>query len=76
MAKVHEGICGTHQSTPKMKWLLRRSSLYWPDMISGFLSTTKDVKCVKSSMIFSWYLRLNYILLSNLDLSGDGVCTL
>jgi hypothetical protein len=25
MAEVHEGIYGTHQSTPKMKWLLRRS---------------------------------------------------
>jgi hypothetical protein len=23
MAEVHEGICGTHQSAPKMKWLLR-----------------------------------------------------
>jgi hypothetical protein len=22
MAEVHEGICGTHQSAPKMKWLL------------------------------------------------------
>jgi ribonuclease HI len=22
MAKVHEGICGTHQSAPKMEWLL------------------------------------------------------
>jgi hypothetical protein len=22
MAQVHEGICGTHQSAPKMKWLL------------------------------------------------------
>jgi hypothetical protein len=22
MAKVHEGICGTHQPAPKMKWLL------------------------------------------------------
>ena len=21
--EVHEGICGTHQSAPKMKWLLR-----------------------------------------------------
>jgi hypothetical protein len=28
MAKVHEGICGTHQSAPKMKWLLRRSGCY------------------------------------------------
>jgi hypothetical protein len=25
MTEVHEGICGTHQSAPKMKWLLRRS---------------------------------------------------
>jgi hypothetical protein len=34
MAKVHYGICGTHQSAPKMKWLLRRSGLYWPNMIA------------------------------------------
>jgi hypothetical protein len=33
MAEVHEGICGTHQSAPKMKWLLRRSGFYWPNMI-------------------------------------------
>jgi hypothetical protein len=34
MAKVHEGICGTHQSAPKMKWLLRRYGFYWPNMIA------------------------------------------
>jgi hypothetical protein len=34
MAEVHEGICGTYQSTPKMKWLLRRSRFYWPNMIA------------------------------------------
>ena len=34
MAEVHEGICGTHQSAPKMMWLLRRSSFYWPNMIA------------------------------------------
>ena len=31
---VHEGICGIHQSSPKMKWLLRRAGFYWPSMIS------------------------------------------
>jgi hypothetical protein len=36
MAEVHEGICGTHQSTPKMKWLFRRASFYWPTMIAGY----------------------------------------
>ena len=25
MGEVHKGICGTHQSAPKMKWLLRRA---------------------------------------------------
>jgi hypothetical protein len=34
MTKVHEGICGTHQSAPKMKWLLQRSGFYWPNMIA------------------------------------------
>jgi hypothetical protein len=35
MAEVHEGICGTHQSAPKMKWLLLRSGFYWPNMIAS-----------------------------------------
>jgi hypothetical protein len=34
MAEVHEGICGTQQSAPKMKWLLRRACFYWPTMIA------------------------------------------
>jgi hypothetical protein len=34
MGEVHEGICGTHQSAPKMKWLLRRAGFYWPTMIA------------------------------------------
>lgn len=34
MGEVHEGICGTHQSAPKMKWLLRRVGFYWPTMLS------------------------------------------
>ena len=25
IGEVHEGICGTHQSAPKIKWLLRRA---------------------------------------------------
>jgi len=34
MGEVHKGICGTHQSAPKMKWLLRRADFYWPTMMS------------------------------------------
>jgi hypothetical protein len=28
MGEVHEGTCGTHQSTHKMKWLLRFAGFY------------------------------------------------
>jgi hypothetical protein len=34
MGKVHKGICGMHQSAPKMKWLLRRVSFYLPTMMA------------------------------------------
>ena len=33
MGEVHEGICGTHQLAPKIKWLLRRAGFYWPSMM-------------------------------------------
>ena len=33
MGEVHEGIYGTHQWAPKMKWLLRRASFYWSTMM-------------------------------------------
>jgi hypothetical protein len=35
MGEVHEGICDTHQSAPKMKWLLRRAGFYWPTMMAN-----------------------------------------
>ena len=28
MGEIYEGICGIHQSAPKMKWLLRRAGFY------------------------------------------------
>lgn len=33
MGEVNEGICGTHQSAHKMKWLLRRAGFYWSTML-------------------------------------------
>jgi hypothetical protein len=33
MGEVHKGMCGTHQSTQKMKWMLRRAGMYWPNML-------------------------------------------
>jgi len=36
MGEVHEGICGTHQLAPKIKWLLRRADFYWPTMMADY----------------------------------------
>jgi ribonuclease HI len=33
IGEVHEGICGTHQSAHKMKWLLRRAGYFWSTML-------------------------------------------
>ena len=42
MGEVHEGICGTHQSASKMKWLLRRASFYWPTMMADCFRYYKE----------------------------------
>jgi hypothetical protein len=44
MGEVHEGICGTHQSAHKMKWLLRRVGFYWPMMINDCFRYYKGCK--------------------------------
>jgi hypothetical protein len=41
MGEVHEGICGTHQSALKIKWLLRRASFYWPTMMADYFRCYK-----------------------------------
>ena len=33
MGEVHEGMCGTHQSAHKMKWMLKHAGVYWPSMM-------------------------------------------
>ena len=33
MGEIHEGVCGSHQSTYKMKWVIRRNSYFWPTML-------------------------------------------
>jgi hypothetical protein len=41
MVEVHEGICGTHQSAHKIKWLLRRAKFYWLTMLNDCFSYYK-----------------------------------
>jgi hypothetical protein len=62
MGEVHEGICGTHQSAHKMKWLLCRAGFYWLTMINDCLGTIKVVNHAKSSEMCNWLLQLCCIL--------------
>jgi hypothetical protein len=41
MGEIHEGICGTHQSTHKMKWMLHRAGFYWSIMLNNYFKYYK-----------------------------------
>ncbi|XP_043717884.1 uncharacterized protein LOC122665814 [Telopea speciosissima] len=41
MAEVHEGICGAHQTGPKMRWLIRRHGYYWPTVAVDYVRHAK-----------------------------------
>jgi hypothetical protein len=73
MAVVHEGICGTHQSTPKMKWLLRRAGFYCPNMITGCFKYYKRCQVCQKFGDLQLVPTPNFIILSNLSPLGDGV---
>jgi hypothetical protein len=50
MGEVHEGICGTHQSAHKMKWLLHSADFYWSTMLNDCLRYYKGCEsCQKFS---------------------------
>jgi hypothetical protein len=44
MGEVHEGICVTHQSAHKMKWLLHRAGFYWVTMTNDYFRYCKGCK--------------------------------
>lgn len=43
ITEVHEGLCGAHQSGPKMKIKIKRMGYYWPNMVKDCLGYAK--KC-------------------------------
>lgn len=60
MGEVHDGLCGTHQSAHKMKWMLRRAGFYWLTMINDCFRYYKgckacqefgDIQLVPASML-------------------------
>jgi hypothetical protein len=56
---MHDGICGAHQSTHKMKWLLRRAGFYWPTMGDDCIKYQKGCK------VCQWF--------GNIQLAPTGV---
>jgi hypothetical protein len=62
MGEIHEGICGTPQSTHKMKWLLHRVRFYWPTMLNDCLGTIEVANHARSSEMCNWLLQLCDIL--------------
>jgi hypothetical protein len=68
--EVHDGICGAHQSTYKMNWLLRRAGFYWVTMMDDCVKYQKGCEAcqrfrniqlapasVMNSIVKSWPFR-------------------
>ena len=41
MGEIHEGVCGSHQSAYKMKWVIRRNGYFWPTMLEDYFAYYK-----------------------------------
>ena len=33
MGEIYEGVCGSHQSAYKMKWVIKRNGYFWPTIL-------------------------------------------
>jgi hypothetical protein len=52
MGNIHEGVCGAHQSTHKMKWVIRRQVISGRPCWKIVSNIMKDVKNARSLVIF------------------------
>nr|XP_027086462.1 uncharacterized protein LOC113708191 [Coffea arabica] len=43
MEEAHSGICGAHQSGPKLHFRIKRMGYYWPTMLDHFQSLLADM---------------------------------
>src|SRR4051794_9812438 len=41
-------------ASPKMKWKSRSSKLVWPEVISGFTTTTQEAEPLRSASTAAW----------------------
>jgi len=42
LKEAHDGMCGVHQSSPKLGDRLRRLGYYWPKMIPDAIACAKQ----------------------------------
>ena len=45
MKQVHDGVCGTHQSGVKIRWLIRRHDYFWPTILKYYITYSKGCQC-------------------------------
>ena len=41
MGEIHEGVCGSHQSAYKIKWMIRNNGYFWPTMLEDCFTYNK-----------------------------------
>ena len=41
LEEAYSGICGTHQSGPKLHYRIKRMGYYWPTMVQDSMENTK-----------------------------------
>ena len=52
VSNTHSGVCGTHQASHTMKWLLFRQGVYWPTMVKDCIDFAKGCQeCQKHAGI-------------------------
>src|ERR1044072_6288730 len=66
ISTVHNGSCAAHQAGHKMKWLLFRQGLYWPEMLKIVLILPNRVRNAKSMQVYNMFQKVSCMQLLNL----------
>jgi hypothetical protein len=54
MGEVHEGMCGSHQSTHKMRWMLSQVGMYWPTILQDCFEYYRGCEACKKFGKYKW----------------------
>ncbi|XP_020676621.2 uncharacterized protein LOC110095423 [Dendrobium catenatum] len=53
VVEVHEGLCGAHQSDPKMVAKIKRMGYYWPIMVTNYIDQAKRSTIISGTSFHS-----------------------